>query len=71
MYTRNYSRIWGKPLMLAILIIFGLLAALLGTGVWHLCSWITLCVPVLTIIIFTLKPKLERLHKSHCRYSHP
>lgn len=34
--------LWRMPIILAALTIFGLLAALLGTGVWHWLSWLTL-----------------------------
>lgn len=33
------------PLILAALILFGLLSALLGTGMWHVFSWLALGVP--------------------------
>ena len=34
--------IWGAPIVLGVLSIFGLLAALLGTGLWHWASWLSL-----------------------------
>ena len=34
--------VWRVPTVLATLTIFGLLAALLGTGIWHWLSWLTL-----------------------------
>lgn len=49
----NYSlfrRLWRVPLLMAALILFGLLAALLGTGVWHWLAWITLGIPVAVIV---------------------
>ena len=39
-------QIWGIPVLMAILTVFGLLAALLGVGIWHLISWIALAIPV-------------------------
>jgi hypothetical protein len=43
--TMNKS-VWAMPILLAVLTLFGLLAALLGLGIWHWLSWITLCVPL-------------------------
>lgn len=43
--TMNKS-VWSMPTLLAVLTLFGLLAALLGLGVWHWLSWIALCVPL-------------------------
>ena len=53
-YT-TFCRLWGMPLLMAILIVFGLLAALLGTGVWHVLSSIALLVPVGVMIRFTFR----------------
>jgi hypothetical protein len=41
------------PLLLATLILFGLLASLLGTGIWHVLSWIALLAPVLIIVRYS------------------
>jgi len=41
-----FRKVWGAPLLLAALTLFGLLAALLGTGIWHWASWLTLTVPI-------------------------
>jgi hypothetical protein len=38
----RFRSVWRMPMILAALTIFGLLAALLGTGVWHWVSWLTL-----------------------------
>lgn len=44
--------IWRWPLLLAALIAFGLLSALLGQGgIWWGLSWIALAVPLLLIIV--------------------
>ncbi len=34
------------PVLLAALSIIGLLSAIMGIGLWHVFSWITLSVPV-------------------------
>jgi hypothetical protein len=52
-----FLRLWGMPLVLVILILFGLLAALLGTGIWHPLSWMALSVPMLTIAWYVLKKR--------------
>jgi hypothetical protein len=44
------KKVWGAPLILALISIFGLLAALLGTGVWYLLSWIALIIPLAIIV---------------------
>jgi hypothetical protein len=41
--------IWTIPLLLAALTLFGLLSALLGTGVWHALGWLALAVPVMVV----------------------
>jgi hypothetical protein len=43
------------PVILALSIVFGLLAALLGTGIWQLLSWTALSIPILVIMLFGLK----------------
>ncbi|CAB3631526.1 hypothetical protein [Achromobacter pulmonis] len=42
--ARGFLFVWGVPLLLGALSVFGLLAALLGTGGWHWASWIALTV---------------------------
>ncbi|SHH81193.1 hypothetical protein [Pollutimonas bauzanensis] len=39
-------RIWGIPAILALVTAFGLLSALLGTGIWHGLAWIALLIPI-------------------------
>jgi hypothetical protein len=49
--TNNYfRRVWRIPLLLALFILFGLLSALLGTGVWHILAWIALAIPLAILI---------------------
>jgi hypothetical protein len=44
--------IWRWPLLLAALIVFGLLSALLGQGgIWWGLSWIALATPLLLIVL--------------------
>lgn len=44
---RTRTQIWAMPILLAILTVIGLIAALLGDGVWDLVSSVTLGAPVL------------------------
>jgi hypothetical protein len=50
--NRNQARvgsvrwIWGAPVAIGGLTVFGLLAALLGTGAWHWASWLALAAPI-------------------------
>jgi hypothetical protein len=40
---------WRMPLLLTLLIGFGLLAALLGTGPWRVLSWLALAIPLFVL----------------------
>lgn len=43
--------IWRWPVVLAALIVFGLLSALLGQGgIWWMASWAALAVPLIVIV---------------------
>ena len=46
---KSFWQIWGAPVVLGALTIFGLLAALLGLGVWHWLSWLSLTLPLAVI----------------------
>lgn len=48
--------VWGMPVFLAVLSLFGLLTALLGTGGWRWASWLALAWPVLVIARYWLRP---------------
>lgn len=43
---RTRTQIWAMPILLAILTVIGLVAALLGDGVWDLVSAFSLGAPV-------------------------
>jgi hypothetical protein len=49
--------VWRIPTALAVLTMFGLLAALLGTGVWHWLAWLMLAVPILVALWFCARPR--------------
>lgn len=46
MRNKPFLRLWGIPLFLAVLTLFGLLSALLGSGSWQVLSWIALSAPL-------------------------
>jgi hypothetical protein len=52
-----FLRMWGAPILLAILTVIGLLSALLGDGVWDTLSAVTLGVPVLCCVWYGLRRK--------------
>ena len=43
---RSRTQIWAMPILLAVFTLIGLVAALLGDGVWDLVSAVTLGAPV-------------------------
>lgn len=46
---KTFWQIWLAPIAMGMLIIFGLLAALLGIGIWHWLSWLSLTLPLAVI----------------------
>ncbi|MFT3815801.1 MAG: hypothetical protein QM740_20955 [Acidovorax sp.] len=50
------QRVWKIPIALAVLTVFGLLAALMGTGVWHALAWIALAIPIVVAAYFGMRP---------------
>ncbi len=52
---RTPSQIWAIPILLGILTMVGLIAALLGDGVLDLVSAVTLGIPVLAGIWYSLR----------------
>jgi len=45
-----WIRLWGKPLLIALLSIAGLITALVGDGFWDIFSWVALALPVIIIV---------------------
>ena len=43
---RTFRQVWLVPIVMALLTLFGLLAALLGVGIWHWLAWTALVVPL-------------------------
>ena len=46
--------VWRAPLLLLGLSVFGLLASLLGTGLWHVAAWLALAVPIVVTAWYAL-----------------
>jgi hypothetical protein len=54
-----FLRMWGAPILLAVLTTVGLISALLGDGVWDYVSAVALGVPVVLCIWFGLRRKKQ------------
>lgn len=52
----SFRRVFGAPLVLAMLSLVGLVAALLGDDIWDVVSWIALGIPVLLVAWYSWKP---------------
>ncbi|HEY8957016.1 hypothetical protein [Chitinophaga sp.] len=50
MKNNPFTSLWGKPLLIALLSLAGLIAALVGDGVWDIFSWVALALPLIIII---------------------
>ncbi|OZI41276.1 hypothetical protein CEK29_15145 [Bordetella genomosp. 5] len=57
---QRFLFVWGMPILLGILSTFGLLAALLGTGVWHWASWASLTWLLVVMARFWIIPRQPR-----------
>lgn len=56
--TRSLRLIWRWPVLLAVLNVFGLLAALIGqTGIWLALSWIALTIPLAVAAICIVRSR--------------
>lgn len=53
----HFLKVWGIPTLLGLLTVFGLLAALLGTGIWHGLAWLSLAVPILVAARYWMAPR--------------
>ena len=55
---RSIGVIWRWPALLAVLSVFGLLAALIGqTGIWLPLSWIALTIPLVVAAICIVRSR--------------
>jgi hypothetical protein len=49
MQNARFSKLWGMPLLIAVVSLNGLVAALVGDGLWDVFSWIMLSIPIVLI----------------------
>ncbi len=57
--TNTIVHVWGKPLLLAVLSITGLITALVGDGYWDAFSWLALALPLAIIVGYYFYPKKQ------------
>jgi len=57
---RQFWFVWGAPILLGLLSVFGLLAALLGTGIWHWASWLSLTWLIVVVVKYWVFPSTKR-----------
>ncbi len=64
---RSFRRTWTVPIVLAVIVLSGLLAALLDAGLpWKTVSWIALALPVAVILWFAwLRPAFSTRAPRH------
>jgi hypothetical protein len=55
--SATFLKVWAIPVALGVLTLFGLFAALLGTGLWHWCSWACLTIPVVVALRYWAAPR--------------
>lgn len=46
----SFRKVYGTASLIAVLMLFGLLSALLGDGLWDAFSWLTLVIPLAVIV---------------------
>lgn len=51
---KTFWQVWLAPIVMGVLTTFGLLAALLGVGIWHWLSWMALSIPLAAIMRYTM-----------------
>jgi hypothetical protein len=60
MPDKTFKKVWKLPLLMAGLIVFGLLSALLGTGVWYPIAWLNIFIPLAVIVWYWLKARIGK-----------
>jgi hypothetical protein len=48
--ARFNTRLWGMPLLIAVISLGGLLSALVGDGIWDVLSWAALALPLVLLV---------------------
>jgi hypothetical protein len=57
----SFTRQWLWPIVLAMVTVFGLLAALVGEGgIWWALSWLLLAVPLLVVVYYLTAARRTR-----------
>jgi len=54
---QTLSQIFGWPLVIGVFSTVGLIAALVGDGIWDGVSWLALLLPILLYAMFLLRPR--------------
>lgn len=53
----SFRKLWGKPFIIGIITLIGLLSALIGDYLWDGLSWLMLSIPVLVVLFFFCRSK--------------
>jgi len=53
--NKLFFKVWGIPILLAVITIAGLLFAIMGLGIWHIFSWIALSIPVYVMVKYGMR----------------
>ncbi|MCL1663155.1 hypothetical protein [Elizabethkingia ursingii] len=48
--NKKIFRLWGMPVLLAVLSLYGLISALIGKGIWDVLACIVLTIPIIIIV---------------------
>ncbi|MCA1454457.1 hypothetical protein I6F35_14690 [Bradyrhizobium sp. BRP22] len=54
---RSFTQIFLVPAIIAVIVAFGLVSALLGDGIWDTTSWIALGVPLAVTAFFACRAR--------------
>jgi hypothetical protein len=54
---QTLSQIFGWPLVIGVLSTIGLVAALVGDGIWDGVSWLALIIPIGLYALFLMRPR--------------
>jgi hypothetical protein len=54
---RSLTQIFLFPAIIAVIVTFGLVSALLGDGIWDTTSWVALAVPLAVTAFFARKKR--------------
>ncbi len=65
--SRRRIPVWRTPILLGCLTLFGLLCALLGSGIWNVFSWIAMAIPLLFGAGFWVFPRNKTRAPQHHR----